>query len=528
MMERGKRPKSRKINTLKKLRPLTVLTKEIDFQTRLKDILSSTVATLEANAGIIALWDEEEERFIEGASYGLNSKDLSQLRPLLQAAIPELATSQQSFDRLFRLADSVHIPITTIGTGQDPIIALPLQIAGKTIGLIYVLRPRLAESFSSRDQRVLSAFAAQVAFSLQNARLASELAEERRNIEAIIENSADGIMTIDPERRILSINASMERLTGWKKEEVIGSHCFEVLKLRSNKGVELCKAKCPITGGTEGIFSIDGVIITKDDQKIDVGMNYSVACSSSGDLLTTVVNVRDVSRLRQLEDMRSILLSTFSHELQTPISIIKAYANTLARTDAGWSRQTINDKLLAIEQESDRLSELVTKILYTSRLEAGGLTLNKLVIDLSKESPKVTKRLEHQTAIHRIAVDFPAEFPSILADPEKVEEVLTNLVENAIKFSPEGGAIIIKGESSKTEVLVTVADEGIGIPLRDQEHIFDRFYRVKSSSPGTTHGTGLGLFICKTLIEAHGGRFWVESELGKGSRFTFSLPIDEQ
>jgi len=304
--------------------------------------------------------------------------------------------------------------------------------------------------------------------------------------------------------------------------------CFEVLKLRSSQGTELCQAKCPITGGVEGIFSLDGVIVTKDGQKIDVGMNYSIARSSSGALLTTVVNVRDVSRLRQLEDMRSILLTTFSHELQTPISIIKAYANTLARTDAGWSQQTISDKLQAIEEESDRLSELVTKILYTSKLEAGDLTFNKLVIDLPKEVHKVAKRLGQQTDIHRVVVDFPPEFPSILADPEKVEEVLTNLVENAIKFSPKGGTVIIKGTSSENEVMVTVIDEGIGITLRDQERIFDRFYRVKSSSHSTTHGTGLGLFISKSLVEAHGGRFWVESELGKGSRFTFTLSIDEQ
>ncbi len=131
---------------------------------------------------------------------------------------------------------------------------------------------------------------------------------------------------------------------------------------------------------------------------------------------------------------------------------------------------------------------------------------------MPKEAHKVAKRLGQQTDIHRVVVDFPPEFPSILADPEKVGEVLTNLVENAIKFSPEGGTVIIKGASSGNEVVVTVVDEGIGITLRDQERIFDRFYRVKSNSPKTTHGTGLGLFICKSLIEALGGRFWIERE----------------
>jgi len=320
----------------------------------------------------------------------------------------------------------------------------------------------------------------------------------------------------------------MERLTGWKREEAVGSYCFEVLRLRDSQGAELCQIKCPLTRGAEGFFNLDGSIVTKDGQNVDVSMNYSIARSPNGDLLTTVVNVRDISRLRQVEDMRSALLASVSHELQTPISIIKAYASTLARPDVEWSQQTVRDKLQAIEEESDRLSELVTKILYTSCLEAGSLTLNRLVIDLPKEAHKVAKRLGEQTEIHRVEIDFPPEFPSVLADPEKIGEVLTNLVENATKFSPQGGTIIIKGETSENEVSVTVADEGIGIPLRDQERVFNRFYRVEFSSARPTQGTGLGLYICKTVIEAHGGRIWVESELGKGSCFTFTLPTGEQ
>jgi len=501
---------------------------ETDFHAKLMSILSSTVATLGGNAGIIALWNEKERHFVEGASYGLNSRGVERLRPLLKEAIPDLATSKQSFDRLSQLAPGLRVPTTTTDHVQDPIIALPLQIAGKMIGLIYVLRPRLAESFSSSDQRVLSAFADQVAISLQNARLASQLAEERYKIESILESSADGIMTIDPDRRILSFNASMEKLTGWKKEAAVGSYCFKVLKLRDSQGADLCQIKCPITRSAEGFFNLDGSIVTKDGQNVDVSMNYSMAYSPNGTLLTTVVNVRDISRLRQVEDMRSALLASVSHGLQTPISIIKAYASTLARPDVEWSQQTVRDKLQAIEEESDRLSELVSKLLYTSRLEAGSLTLDMLVLHLPKEAHKVAQRFAGLTEIHKVESDFPPEFPPVLADPEKIGEVLTNLIENAIKFSPQGGTITIKGETSGNEVSVTVADEGIGIPLRDQERVFDRFYRVESSSVRLPQGTGLGLYICKSLVEAHGGRIWVESELGKGSRFTFTLPVGEQ
>ncbi|MCX6000854.1 MAG: ATP-binding protein [Chloroflexi bacterium] len=132
------------------------------------------------------------------------------------------------------------------------------------------------------------------------------------------------------------------------------------------------------------------------------------------------------------------------------------------------------------------------------------------------------------TAIHELQVTFPHEFPPVFADPERIVEVLTNLVDNAVKFSPQGGRIEIGGQVSGGEVFITVADEGIGISRRDQEQVFERFYRVDDSSARPTQGTGLGLYICKMLVEAHGGRIRVESEIGRGSCFTFTLPMGQE
>ena len=527
MAKRDKRSQTRKRLSQERFEPLATPTEETALRAKLMVILRDSVDALGGSAGVIALWSEKERQFIEGATYGLDPRDVERLRPLLKEAILDLAASRQSFDQLSHLAPDVRVSEEITRRVQDPIIALPLQIAEKTIGLIYVLRPALAESFGGGDQRVLSAFADQVAISVQNARLAYQLAEERYKIESILESSADGIMTIDPERRILSFNSSMERLTGWKKDEAAGRYCFEVLKLDDDKETDVCQTRCPVSRGADGFVSLDGRITTKDGQKVEVGMSYSLAHSPSGGLLPTVVNVRDISRSRQLERLRSVLLATVSHELQTPISIIKAYASTLGRSDVHWDEQTIKDKVHAIEEESDRLSGLVSKLLYTSRLDSGEFSLNKLLLDLPQEVRRVAKRFATRTEMHKIEVDFPPDFPPVAADPEKIEEILTNLLDNAIKFSPKGGTITIKGEVSENEALVTVADEGIGIPLRDRDRIFDRFYRVEDDLTKSTQGTGLGLYICKTLIEAHGGRIWVDSELGKGSRFTFSLPIGD-
>ena len=504
------------------------LPQEPDAPTGLYNVLRSAVEALGGNAGIIALWDQQEGRFVEGASYGLDSDAINKLRPLLREALPDLAASRESYDRISDLTPGLRVAATTTGKVQDPIIALPLEIAGSVQGLIYVLRPSSAEAFGGGDQRLLSAFADQVAISVHNAQLASQLAEERYKIESILENSADGILTIDQERGILSFNSSMERLTGWQREEAIGRCCAEILQLVSSEGEALCQRECPIIEQIDGFWNIKGFITTRSGEEVEVEIGYSIAQAPSGGGMKAVMNVRDMRQLRQVDNLRTALLDTVSHELQTPISIIKAYASTLARRDKDWDQETLRDKLQAIEEESDRLSGLVSKLLYTSRLEAGHYTLSRLLIDLPKEARKIAERFRASCATHTIKVDFPRDFPPVYADPEKIKEVLTNLVENALKFSPQGGRITLRGRVSGNQVIVTVADQGIGIPLSHQALIFDRFYRVEDSSLKSTPGTGLGLSICKNLVEAHGGALSVDSKEGKGTRFTFSLPLDNK
>ena len=526
MAEKGERSKKSKTTFLKEsgTELLAAYTEGPDFRARLETILREAVDALAGSAGIVALWNEKELRFVEGATYGLDSKGVARLRPLLTQAIPDLAESDLSFNQISCIAPILNTTAVAVEVTHDPIIALPLKIEGKSVGLIYVVRPCAAESFTSNDQQALSFFADQAAISVQNVRLLSQLAEERFKIESILESSADGIMIIDPERHIVRFNAGAERISGWSKEEAIGSHCFEVLRMRDIYGKNLCQNRCPIVKNIEGFASFAATLITKQGQDVDIDLSYSVARSPDGGLLATMVNIHDIRHLREIENLRSALLAAVSHELQTPIAIIKAYAHTLARPDAEWGRETIISKLHAIEEESDHLSDLVGKLLYTSRIEGGDVSLNRLLLDLGIEARRVAKRFAEVREDCRVQVDFSPDVPPVFADPEKIDEVLTNLVDNAMKFSPAGGTITISGEVQDGNVLVVIADEGVGIPISDQERIFERFYRVEDVPAIQVRGAGLGLYICQTLIEAHGGRIWVESEPNSGSRFVFSLP----
>ncbi|HZA21680.1 MAG TPA: ATP-binding protein, partial [Dehalococcoidia bacterium] len=213
------------------------------------------------------------------------------------------------------------------------------------------------------------------------------------------------------------------------------------------------------------------------------------------------------------------------HQLQTPLAITKGYANTLARSDGHWDEATLRQSFEAIEEETDRLSQLMNRLLLASRLETGELALHKDPVQLEALADKVVRRSQTMTTKHTFSLDFPPGFPAVSADPALLEEVLINLVDNAIKYSPQGGVISIKGKVSHQKVAVTVADQGIGIPWWETRRIFERFHRGQDWLTQRTRGLGLGLYICNAIVTAHDGCIEVTSEMGKGSQFTVILPV---
>jgi len=502
---------------------------QFDFEATLELVLKNAVRALKGSAGVVAIWSEAERRFVTGASYGLDSKALAQLQPLLDEAIPDLTMSKESYNLLSELSPDTALPISNHGEKQNPIVTLPLQIADKSIGLIYVLRPLDARAFSRKNRAMLAAFADQAAIAVQNARSAHLLAAEKQRIESILETSAEGILNIDGQRRITGFNLAMEQLTGKSREDVLGRECFRILNLRNRQGQSLCNMQCPILASSEQssrTFELQGTIQTTDGKDVDVAMTYSVVYNPEGKAINAVVNVRDISKLREVENLRETFLSMLGHELQTPLSIIKGYTSTLARSDGNWDPEILHDSLQVIEAESDRLSGIMNKLLLASRIAVGTPVLAKEEVQLPPLARKMVRRLQAMTTAHSFQVDFEPDFPPVYADPALMEEVLTNLIDNAIKYSPHGGKITVTGESSGEKVRVTVADEGIGVSKEDMERLFERFQRTDRSEVKNVKGVGLGLYICRSIIEAHGGSIEVASKGDKGSQFTFTLPLE--
>jgi signal transduction histidine kinase len=236
-------------------------------------------------------------------------------------------------------------------------------------------------------------------------------------------------------------------------------------------------------------------------------------------LLNELLMERDRS-----EKLRSTFVSIVTHELQTPLSIIKGYASTLARRDVEWKPEVLSDSLQIIEDEADRLSRLVSDLLEVSQIETHGMRVQPVQVDVRGLLDHALSRL--RTAHPGTPLDLSIEGkPAMInADPDRLEQVLINLVDNAIKYSPSGAPVSIRFTSDREEVHLTVADRGIGIPAEERERIFERFYRVDNTAARKAKGTGLGLFIVRAIVEAHGGRVWVDSTPGEGSTFHIVLP----
>jgi signal transduction histidine kinase/HAMP domain-containing protein len=231
--------------------------------------------------------------------------------------------------------------------------------------------------------------------------------------------------------------------------------------------------------------------------------------------------------LYQTDRLRSEFISSVSHELRTPLSFIKGYSTSLLREDIAWDKKTQQEFLTIIDEKTDELRDLIDKLLLSAKLEAGALKLEKEPVLIPRLAGKISEELMTRTRNHKISQRFAPSFPVIEADMRCVEQVLRNLVENSVKYSPEGSDVVVTGNFDKEKVTIGVKDNGQGIPPEHQAHVFERFYRVNSPATRGIGGSGLGLSIVKGHVEAHGGKVWLESVPGKGSVFYFTLPIND-
>ena len=502
------------------------ITAQLDLGEVLRRVLHASVAMLTGRVGIIALGDQDTDSFTIRAYAGIRAETLPALNEKLAEMLDPAGGA--GFSREF-LNHKLREMADVIDSELAQSIALPLVFAGDPLGLLVVFRSYQTD-ITPQDLSGLQSFADQAAIAVHNAQLYGTIDQERQRLEAIVNNSGDGVFILNPDLTFQRANLAFARMTGWKTEELLGQRKDDIIVWERLDGSDLEDALADgwlrnVKGdGAAETHYVAGDLRRRDGARLSLGITYAPLLTGDQRLESIIANARDITTFRKAQEMQSTFISTIHHELRTPIAIIKGYASTLRRDDVEWEREVIRENMQIIEDEADRLTGLVEDLLTASKIQAAReWQLNLGDLRLDRLAARAVARLEGGSA-HRFDLSFPPAFPLIQGDETRLRQVIDNLLTNAIKYSPAGTTITVGGRYTAKRATVFVRDEGAGIAGDQQEKIFERFYRIDDKLTRRAQGTGLGLHLAKAIVEAHGGEISVKSGVGSGATFYFTVP----
>jgi PAS domain S-box-containing protein len=523
------------------LAPIGALTKPgIGSQQRLLELLTGG-ASLDDALDALARRIEAESASGRRACVLLLDANGRQLRhgaaPSLPAAVTAaidcLASGPDAGARSMAAGPETAIIVTDIATdprwadvkelaqahGLRVCWSMPILLAtGDVLGTVamYADEP----SSPSDDERKLLEFAARTAALLIER---TRLDELRARLAAIVESSDDAIVSKDLNGVIRTWNAGAERLFGYTAAEAVGQPITIIIPPeRLDEEPEILRR---IRRG-ERVEHFDTVRRRKDGTAIDISLTISPIVDRRGTIVGASKIARDITDRRALERQKDAFIGIAAHELRTPVTGIKAYTQLLARRLRRAGDAASVDVLDKLDAQVDRLSGLISDLLDVTRIEGGALPFRAAPVDLSALLLEVIADVQRSSTQHLIVAEFDAPV-TVIADRDRIGQVVTNLLTNAIKYSPHAEQIIVRSAPEGDTVTVSIQDFGIGIPKQDQPQIFDRFYRVTAAGREGFAGLGLGLYIASEFVKRHGGAIWVESEEGQGTTVAFSVPLGE-
>jgi signal transduction histidine kinase len=378
--------------------------------------------------------------------------------------------------------------------------------------------------------------------SLKHLDQAKLLVEAETSKTAItLESIVDTVITLDLHSNILMFNRAAEKLTEFKAKEAIGKPIDQILKIYDKQHQEVTPAVyCQIKPNSPGGLSYSASNLTLESQAVHPGsyinkpkfVNITVGQIKDGANfnLGCIVTIDDVTQEKELADMQMDFVSMAAHELRTPLTSIKGYLSVFMDENKAKFSEDQMMFLQRISNSVQHLASLIENLLSVSRIERGSMSVNLESIDWVTMARQITEDLKIRAKEKNISLEFvepTQQIPNIKADKLRINEVLTNLIANAINYTPTQGKVSVWIDQKDKNVLTHIQDTGPGIAPELQHHLFNKFYRVGTSLTQGTKGTGLGLYISKAIVDMLKGQIWVESELGKGSTFSFSIPIYE-
>ena len=512
-------------------------TQSLETEKILNDTLDKSLEILDFDVGYIRTLDAEKKNLIVRVARGLSSPEFLSTSFPLDSPDPIVGKIVFKTQKPYIGTDIRKDPMFQARTmekeGVISLAMVPIVSKQRAMGFIAVGSKKL-HKFTKREVRLLVAFSSQLGSALENAQLYDEVNKEKAYIENLVDNAGDAIISTDVEDRILTWNHGAEVIFGYSKEETVGQSLTILLPSHRAGELEEIRDKVRLTGV---IRNLEVRRIRKDGIIIEASLAVSPIRDKDDNVIGFLHLARDVTekkryeqRLKELDKMKSAFVSNVSHELRTPLTAIKASADNMLDRLIGDLNGKQVGYLTRIKSNSDRLARLINDLLDLSTIEAGKIDLRPTNLPLVTLVKEAAESLRPVAAEKLINLTVMSADPGVIAwaDRDKVIQVLMNLIGNALKFTPTGGKVTIAvTKNSAAWMQISVTDTGPGIPAEEVNKVFGRFYQIGQAGMQKTQGTGLGLAISKALVEMHGGKIWVESEAGKGSTFSFTLPAEQ-
>ena len=513
------------------------INESLDLDTVLQGVLDSARSLTDARYGVITLLDDSG-RIQDFLSSGMTAEEAGQLW--------DLPGGMRLFEYLSGISEPLRLPdllghIRSLGLPEfrpplalGPVVsflAAPVLHWGQRVGDLYVAEKEGGEEFTPEDEETLVMFASQAAMVIANARRYREEQRARKDLETLVNTSPVGVVVFDARTGApLSFNREALRIVdGLREPEQPPEQLLEVITVRRADGREVSLRELPLARALragETVRAEEIALRVPDGRSVTALVNATPIRSEEGEVESFVVTLQDMTPLEELERLRAEFLGMVSHELRTPLTSIKGSVTTLLEAASELDPAEMTQFFRIIRDQSDQMRYLIGDLLDVARIETGTLSVGPGPADVADMVDEAGNRFLSGGGRGNLHVALAPDLPPVMADRRRIVQVLSNLLSNAARYSPEGSPIRVTAVREGVHVAVSVADEGRGVPAGLLPHLFRKFSRIDGGDRGSgIEGSGLGLAICKGIVEAHGGRIWAESDgPGLGARFTFTVP----
>ncbi|MYI99805.1 MAG: response regulator [Gemmatimonadetes bacterium] len=509
----------------------------LDLETVLREIVDSARALIEARYGGIVTIDES------GQPRDFNTSGFTDAEHRRMADWPD---GPRFFEHLRDLTGVLRLPdarayAQSLGFALNrqlsgTFLGMPMRHRGQHVGNFYLVEKEGGAEFSSEDEEILVLFASQAATAIANARTYQAEQRARADLEALVETSPVGVLVFEARTgRLMSINQEAKRIVeGVRMPGSPPEALLEQVTFKRADGREIALGKLPLSqvlNRTEVVRAEEIVLSVPDGRTVTTLVNCTPIHSEEGAVVSVVVTMQDLAPLQELERLRAEFLGMVSHELRSPLTSIKGSASTLLEAAPKLDPAEMREFYRIILAQADHMRVLISDLLDAGRIDTGTLSVSPEPSEVADLVDRARTTFQSGGGRHPVLIDLPHDLPRVMADRQRIEQVLNNLFSNAVRHAPESSPIRVSAVQDGVHVAVTVRDEGAGIAADRLPHLFQKYVGLKGGDreAETAAGSGLGLAICKGLVEAHGGRIRAESDgVGQGTRITFTIPVADE